>query len=506
MKFNPVVRSIFLSAALILGLSDAHARDRDLRVYNEMFCWNRSPQTLVGAEYPGALHDPRITAPFPKASLDYPESGAKMLIIDCQRPGDRFFTPDGKSTPREKAELLARQVKAIRYFSGTPLVRLFDPDPSCRLESEQAYIEAARWVIQALEEELGFILCISDQCDDPRWEEGPNAIEDYGIVERIAGAIQDASPGRIAAAGGDSPDILEDLRDNAPSVGALVRRSDSFEYGRGTLAFGPKPIIEIVDSAKATEEAIVKAWALAEEDARYAFALSTSSPSPDKAMLELLRTATNRYQIEKSSAVPPDPNDEFSLKEGEKEEGFLSLFNGKNLDGWVANTKEANFVVREDYIAVAEKSGGWLRSYHPYDDFIFRCEYQIAEGENSGIHVRAPLTARNSRVGFEYQILGEPLDRSPHRSGNGSIYEVRPPDEIRMKPYGEWNEVEIACKGPRVRIVWNGGLVHDVDYHDFENMAHRKQKGYFGLQDHQGSVKFRNIRIKPLGPEDPLPN
>ncbi|MCA9440053.1 MAG: DUF1080 domain-containing protein [Candidatus Omnitrophica bacterium] len=495
----------FLSPALLVWFAfvgSANAKEKDLRVYDGQFCWRTSPEHMVGAEYPGVVLDPDVAKNFRKEVLDYPESGAEIILFSLQKPGEKFFAPDGKSTSKDKAALLAKQVEAIRYFSGTPLITLFDPDPSCRLESEEAYVEAAKWVIEALREELGFMVCISDRCDDPGWGRGSPGLYDIGLVEEIAGAIEEASPGRIVVAGGDSPDVLEALEWECPNVGALIRNDSKFEFGQGVLSFGKKPIIEVVNYKNATEEDIHKAWARVREDAKYAWVLSTDLDKPDPEMLEFLRKATNSFQIERSEAVPPDPDDTASLMEGEKAEGFVSLFNEKNLNGWVANSDEANFGVHDDYISVDKKSGGWLRSYYPYDDFVFRCQYQIKEGQNSGLHIRAPLNGRNSRVGFEFQILGQPIDAKPEISGNGSIYDVKAPDEMRMKPYGEWNDVEIRCEGPHLRIVWNGAVVHDIDYGDYERMEHRKQSGYIGLQDHDGSVKFRKIRIKPLG-KDP---
>ncbi len=489
----------FVLLTPFIPCASVEAKEKDLRVYDGEFCWRTSPEHMVGAEYPGAILDPNVANRFRKAALDYPEAGAELILVNLQEPGQRFYAPDGKSTSHEKADLLAKQVEAIRYFSGTPLITLFDPDPSCRLESEDAYLEAAKWVIEALREELGFMVCVTDRCDDPGWGQGDPALYDISLVDAIAGAVEEASPGRIVVAGGDSADILETLEWNSPNIDALIRRSSKFEYGEGNLSFGEKPIIEVVDYRNVTEEDIHKAWKRVLEDGRYAWVLSTEEDGPDPDMLDLLKKSTNSFQIKRSGAVPPDPEDTFSLEEGEKEEGFLSLFNGENLDGWVANSDEANFGVHDDYISVDKKSGGWLRSYYKYDDFVFRCQYQIKEKQNSGLHIRAPLNGRNSRVGFEFQIMGDPLDSQPSKGGNGSIYDVKPPDEMRMRPYGEWNDVEIRCEGSRVKVVWNGGVIHDFSYADFQRMEHRKQSGYIGLQDHDGSVKFRKIRIKPLG-------
>jgi hypothetical protein len=491
---------ILLFVVLTVGLvCSAQAKKKsDLWVVSGGFVFGTGNLKLIGAEFPGAITDPAIAESFPGRVADYPEAGINAILVSCQAKGVRFFNPDGNGASAENASRLQRMVGATRYISCNPIITLFDPDPSCRLDSEEAYLNAARWVVDTLREEKGFILCVSDRCDDPRWSEGNLPLEDLQLVDRIAAAIHEASPGRVVLAGGNDPGVIQDLIHSAPSVDAPIGHVDRLGYGEGALPFRHKPAIEVVDAEIATDEELERAIKTVNADTSYAFAVSGLEGSKRQMVLDRFKNVTDRYLIALSSAVPPDPDDGFSLAAGEAEEGFVSLFNGRDLSGWVRMCEPDDFVVRDGCIELIETTGGWLRSYHSYGDFVFRGEYLIGPGENSGIWFRAHLNGRNSRIGFEFQILGTPPNTPPSEGGHGSIYGIRAPDEDCASPAGEWNDLEVTCRGPHVRVVWNGKEVHNVKYEDFEGMRNRKQHGYIGLTDHDGFVKFRNLRIKSL--------
>ena len=491
---------IILCVGMTTGLVyTAQAKKKsDLWVVGGKFVFGTGTIELIGAEFPGVITDPAVAESFPERVADYPEAGINAILVSCQTKGTRFFSADGTGAPVENESRLRKMVEATRYISCNPVITLFDPDPSCRLESEEAYLNAARWVVETLREEKGFILCVSDRCDDSRWSEGGLPLEDLQLVDRIAAAIHDASPGRVVVAGGREPDVIQQLIHSAPSVDALIGHVNHLGYGEGALPFHRKPVIEVVNAEYATDEELERAIKKVNADTAYAFALSGLGESKQQKVLDRFKDVTNRYLIDRSSAVPPDPDDDFSLKPGEADEGFVSLFNGHNLDGWVRICEPDNFVVRDGCIELVERTGGWLRSYHSYGDFVFRGQYLIGPGRNSGIWFRAQLSGRNSRIGFEFQVLGTPPGTEPSTGGHGSIYSIRAPDEDCAKPAGDWNDVEVTCRGPQVRVVWNGKEVHNVSYDDYDGMKNRKQHGYIGLTDHNGFVKFRNLRIKSL--------
>ncbi|HQO34429.1 MAG TPA: DUF1080 domain-containing protein [bacterium] len=186
------------------------------------------------------------------------------------------------------------------------------------------------------------------------------------------------------------------------------------------------------------------------------------------------------------------------LEPGEKEDGFVPLFDGKTLKGWTTLSDSwQSFSVQNGEIACdGSAPNTYLRTQRQYKDFILRLEVKISEGGNSGIFVRAPLWGRSSRIAFETQILGD--STSDPTNPFGAVYDVLAPKEDASKGPGEWNAFEIDCRGPLVRIMVNGKEIHNFSMDDVPKMKDRIREGVIGLQDHRCKVWFRKIRMKEL--------
>jgi hypothetical protein len=100
----------------------------------------------------------------------------------------------------------------------------------------------------------------------------------------------------------------------------------------------------------------------------------------------------------------PD-NKPVSLSEEEKKEGFVQLFDGTNIDGWMGNT--AGYIIHDGALVVVPDngSGGNLYTKEEYADFIYRFEFQLTPGANNGIGVHAPPVGDAAYVGMEIQVL-----------------------------------------------------------------------------------------------------
>jgi len=192
------------------------------------------------------------------------------------------------------------------------------------------------------------------------------------------------------------------------------------------------------------------------------------------------------------------------LTEEEKEEGFVSLFNGKDLTGWIGDT---GGYVAEDGRIICRK-GGNVYAKDEYSDFIFRFEFKLTPGANNGLGIRTPLNVNAAYEGMEIQILDDTADQyknlQPYQY-HGSIYGVVPVKKGCQKPVGQWNCEEVMAKGGQIRVTLNGGIVVDADINKItETMDHRphpglhREKGYIGFLGHGSQLEFRNIRIKEL--------
>jgi hypothetical protein len=201
---------------------------------------------------------------------------------------------------------------------------------------------------------------------------------------------------------------------------------------------------------------------------------------------------------------------EFNLTSEEKSEGFVALFNGKNLNNWVGN--KASYIIEDETIVVSpgEGSGGNLYTEKEYADFVFRFEFMLTPAANNGIGIRAPLTGDAAYVGMEIQVLDDTApvyaDLKPYQY-HGSVYGVIPSKRGYQKPLGEWNYEEITAKGTHITVVLNGTVIVDgdiagprdngtLDHNDHPGL--KNKTGHIGFLGHGSELKFRNLRIKDL--------
>src|SRR4051794_23786844 len=75
-----------------------------------------------------------------------------------------------------------------------------------------------------------------------------------------------------------------------------------------------------------------------------------------------------------------------------KDEGFTTLFNGKDTTGWVYGDNKAGkgYQVENGVLFCTEKDGGNLYTEKEYADFVFRFDFKLEDGSNNGIGIRAP--------------------------------------------------------------------------------------------------------------------
>lgn len=195
-------------------------------------------------------------------------------------------------------------------------------------------------------------------------------------------------------------------------------------------------------------------------------------------------------------------------KPAAEETGFVSLFDGKTLAGWVGATN--GYAVEEGAIVCLPKGGGNLYTEKEYADFILRLEFKLTPGANNGLGIRAPLKGDAAYAGMELQVLDNTADRyknlKPYQY-HGSVYGVAPAKRGFLKPVGEWNEQEVTCQGRRVKVVLNGETIVDVDLDEVStpktldggnHPGLKRESGHIGFLGHGARVEFRNLRIKDL--------
>jgi hypothetical protein len=220
--------------------------------------------------------------------------------------------------------------------------------------------------------------------------------------------------------------------------------------------------------------------------------------------------------------APPLPAQADQHPKIDLDNGWQSLFNGRDLTGWVTRDSDgkpapANTWAVEDG-AIARKGGAYLWSAQQYGDFILDLEFKVAPETNSGIILRhTPEYSAGQRYWWngllEVQILDSYGQAKPGMQDCGSLYDMIAPAHNTMKKPGEWNRITITAKGSRIVVVMNGQQIIDADLDDWSeagknpdgtpNKYHKPmkdvgRKGFILLQDHGRPVWFRNVHVKPL--------
>jgi hypothetical protein len=199
-----------------------------------------------------------------------------------------------------------------------------------------------------------------------------------------------------------------------------------------------------------------------------------------------------------------------------QEAGFVPLFNGKDLSGWVnVNCAPNTFTVRDGIIVSTGIPTGVMRTQKQYENFELELEYRhLHTGGNAGLFVWSdPLTAPG--VPFTRAIEVQILDgrNSANATSHGDVFSIhgatmkpdRPhpggwmrslPSERRAKPAGEWNHYRVVCNDGDLKLAVNGKVVSG-------GSECKPRKGYICLESEGSECHFRNIRIKELPSTSP---
>ena len=214
------------------------------------------------------------------------------------------------------------------------------------------------------------------------------------------------------------------------------------------------------------------------------------------------------------------------LDENPQDGGFVSIFNGKNLDGWkglVENPiKRAKMTPKElaaaQVKADAAAKTGWviengellftgkgdnLCTNKQYGDFEMLVDWKLYPGPepDAGIYLRGTPQVQiwdTARVNVGAQV------------GSGGLYNNQQnpskPLKVADQKVGEWNTFRIKMIGERVSVWLNDELVTDNVV--LENYWNRSQPIFpteqIELQAHGSKVAYRDIFIKEIERPEPF--
>jgi hypothetical protein len=199
-------------------------------------------------------------------------------------------------------------------------------------------------------------------------------------------------------------------------------------------------------------------------------------------------------------------------------EGWVALFDGETLDGWVQRNGTATYRI-EDGTIVGRTSEGSPNSFlvtrQAYDDFELEFEVRVDDALNSGVQIRSRTRERSTGAGADERagrVFGPQVEIEASPGLAGFVYGEATgrgwlTPEQHLEPHahfrnGDWNHYRIVARGPRIRTWLNGQPIEDLtDEETYRSHPH----GFIGLQVHgvePGSgpyeVAWRRLRLREL--------
>ena len=197
---------------------------------------------------------------------------------------------------------------------------------------------------------------------------------------------------------------------------------------------------------------------------------------------------------------------------------WVSLFNGKSLEGWTQKNGWANYKVEDGAIVGTTAEGSpnsFLCSLNEYGDFELEFEVKVHNDLNSGIQIRSNTKElKEDEIGKAQfgRVYGPQVEIEAGNAEAGYVYgeatgrgwltaKERLIPHTNMKD-GQWNKFRVIAKGARIQTFINDEAIEDLTD---EAIFETHPKGFIGLQVHSigkdagpFQVSWRNIRIRGL--------
>lgn len=218
------------------------------------------------------------------------------------------------------------------------------------------------------------------------------------------------------------------------------------------------------------------------------------------------------------------PNQDNTLSEAERAQGWRLLFDGQSTDGWRGYNQEtlpSGWVVEDGTLKSlgegGDIGGDIVYDLQEFENFELSLDWKIEEGGNSGIFYHIVEGDQYEAAYYtapEFQLIdqeGFPEKLEPWQSLGGDYGMYDPDYEGAMKPAGEWNSARIVFTDEKVEYYLNDKKTLEFQpwsedwkkrkeegkWKDFPDYGEAR-KGLIGLQDHGSFIWFKNIKIREL--------
>lgn len=176
----------------------------------------------------------------------------------------------------------------------------------------------------------------------------------------------------------------------------------------------------------------------------------------------------------------------------------VSIFNGKDLEGWTINGTEKWYVDKGELVCESgpDKQYGYLSTKKNYKNFILTVHFKQEANGNSGVFFRSSIEG--------VKISGWQVEVAPINLHTGGIYEsygrgwlIQPkPEDEKYLNQGEWNTMKIKADGDHITSWLNGHMMVDIS-----DSLIGKGVGFIALQIHDGGgikVRWKDLEITEL--------
>ena len=191
------------------------------------------------------------------------------------------------------------------------------------------------------------------------------------------------------------------------------------------------------------------------------------------------------------------------------DDGWISLFNGKNLDGWKASENQGTFTVKDGELVI-HGARSHLFYVGPvnnasFKNFEFKAQVKTTKGSNSGIYFHTEYQQDGwPRKGYECQVNTTHSDRKK----TGGLYGVQDVIDNAPSKDGKWFDYYIKVEGKHVIIQIDGKTTVDwTEPEDWKQTGKKISSGTIAIQGHdpKSLIYFRNIQVRPLPDADWIP-
>ncbi|MBI4580760.1 MAG: DUF1080 domain-containing protein [Planctomycetes bacterium] len=192
--------------------------------------------------------------------------------------------------------------------------------------------------------------------------------------------------------------------------------------------------------------------------------------------------------------------------------GEIQLFNGRDLEGWTAVLQEANvpmesvWAVQDGVLQCKGRPVGYLRTVRDdFENYVLTVDWRWPPGTPGGnngvlVHTSTPgalgIWPKSIEVQLErgnagdFWVIGTELDVENEETRKSGRRHLNLTDDSE-KPMGEWNTIEITCKGDEIIVKVNGTLVNHAT-------GCNVTQGAICLQSEGAPIEYRNIVLRPI--------